>query len=145
MKTMENIRRIARRMVLMIAAISFTVINGSTQVGNSKPMTLLIDEILPLSLLDYVKVSRLHTAGIELAYEVEPAFESWMTGSNDWNSAGINMDYVLMEETEESLEIEDWMVEDFTARAFKNMNSESTDDEKVTVEKWMLNHECWGK
>jgi len=145
MKTMANIKRMIQGSILLIAALSLQVTMGSAQVGNQNHETFLMSTIMPLNLLDYAASFRVSTVNVTEVYEAEPALESWMVNSDDWKSMNTYYEALLAEEAEEPMQIESWMLEDFSVKTADNAIDEIVAEESLGIENWMLHPETWGK
>jgi len=145
MKTMANIKRMIQGSILLIAALSLQVTMGSAQVGNQNHETFLMSTIMPLNLLDYAASLRVSAVNMTEVYEAEPALESWMVNSDDWKSMNTYYEALLAEEAEEPMQIESWMLEDFSVKTADNAIDEIVAEESLGIENWMLHPETWGK
>ncbi len=145
MKTTVSIKMTILRTVMLVSALSMTLSAGSAQVGNQKNEPFVISTIMPLNLLDYAASLKVNTFIMEDIYEAEPVMESWMVNTNGWSSSHAGFRSLLTEETEEPMEIESWMLEDFGTGMEGALQDETVTEEKAPIESWMLHPETWGK
>ena len=145
MKTTANIKSMIYGSILLIAALSLPVTKGSAQVGNQNHESFVMSTIMPLNLLDYAASLRISAVNMADVYEAEPALESWMVNSDDWKSMNTNYGTLLVEEAEEPMQIESWMLEDFSVKTADNAIDETVAEESLGIENWMLHPETWGK
>jgi hypothetical protein len=146
MNRFENIKRTIQKSILLLAALSLPMINGSAQIGNQNQEASLTSAIIKLNVLDYASALKIQAVNREDFSEAELALESWMMDSDNWKSVKNNYGSLLTEETEEPLQIEIWMLEDFSsAKAAENMLDETITEEKAGIENWMMHPETWGK
>jgi hypothetical protein len=145
MNRMNNIKRMIQKSILLIAALSLPIMNGSSQIGNQKQEVSLTSAIITLNLLDYASALKINAVNMENLYEAEPALENWMMDSDNWKSMKNSYGSLLTEETEVPLQIEGWMLEDFSTKAAENTLDETITEEKIGIESWMMHPETWGK
>ncbi len=148
MKTTTKINQMTRKIVLTIASLLFVMSMNSAQnmhLNHEMVLTGLIKQAYSntLALNRSISGSPVLTADPES----EVMLEKWMINSGNWNHIKntVNVNYLLKEEIEQPLEIEDWMLKDFSTSPTINAATDNSPEETVTLEAWMVNPATWGK
>ncbi len=147
MKTKMKINQITRKAVLTIATLLFVMSMNSAQnmyLSHEAVLSDILKQAYHNNL--YMKRNFVASPVYYIEFEPEVIIESWMTNSGDWkNSRNSNrLNYLLVEETEEPLQIESWMLEDFSKKVGTRLENLNVPEETTMVETWMLNPSSWG-
>ncbi len=149
MKTTMKINQMTMKVLLSIAALLFVMSINSAQnmhAGDEFALSGLIRQAYSgnnLPLKRNIDISSVYYNVLE----AEVGLESWMTNSIDWKYSknSVNLNYLLQEETEEPLQIENWMIKDFSKNTTGVAETENIPEESAKVEAWMLNPSTWVK
>lgn len=147
MKTTMKINQMTRKVVLTIAALLFVMTMNSAQ-NMYLSHEAVLSGLLKQAYHNNLPMNRNYVASPVFYAVLEPEvmIERWMTNSGDWKDArnSIKLNYLLTEETEEPLQIESWMLENFSKETTTSIDTQNVPEETTMVETWMLNPSSWG-